>query len=79
MTDNMFHKIAFQAWTRFKDEKRRDRLFETRHLDFWVGAYVALHAAEHPEADHVGGCISMIIAIRGWREVARIAKEEGWQ
>ena len=79
MTDNMFHKIAHQAWSRFKDEKPKGKLFETRHFDFWVGAYGALHAAAHPEADHVGGCISMIISVRGWSEVARIAKDEGWE
>lgn len=78
MTDNLYHKIAKQAYNRFKDVKPKGKAFEERHFEFWVGAYIALLETGHNEAEHVGGFIHLIIATCGWKEVERIAKTEGW-
>lgn len=78
MTDNLYHKIAKQAYNRFKDVKPKGKAFENAHFEFWIGTYVTAKTIGHPEMEHLARCIHLIIATRGWSEVARIAKTEGW-
>lgn len=52
--------------------KKRDDMA----LEFMVGAYAALAAAKHPEAEHVGAVVAMVICTRGFSEVKKIAEAE---
>ena len=51
--------------------KKRDELA----IEFLIGAATALQNAEHPEANHVLNCVAMIIVVRGYAEVKRIAMD----
>jgi hypothetical protein len=44
-------------------------------LAFFIGAATVLQNLDHPEAGHVLGCVSMILTVRGYGEVVKVAKE----
>lgn len=50
--------------------KRRDEAA----LDFICGWAGAMADAKHPELNHITNCLAMIIAVRGYAEVKRIAE-----
>lgn len=49
---------------------------DTAAIEFMVGAYAALTATEHPEANHVGTNLQLVICTRGYSEVKRVAEKE---
>lgn len=71
---NMLQKLCTKFVERsealgLKGKKREEACFE-----FMCGAATALQVAEHPEAEHVTNVVAMIISVRGYLEVAMIAK-----
>lgn len=51
--------------------KKRDELA----IEFLIGAATALQVSNHEEANHVLNCVAMIICVRGYGEVKRIADD----
>lgn len=50
--------------------KARDRAL----MDYWAGAYSALRDTGHEHADWVGRVGAMILSVRGYSELERLAK-----
>lgn len=72
---NMFQTLCVRFVERVEHLGLKGQKREAECLAFFVGAATALQAIEHPEAEHVTGCTHLIIASRGYMEVARVAKE----
>lgn len=72
---NTFQSLccAFVERAEYLGLKGKNREIEC--LGFFVGAATALQNTNHPDAGHVLGCVSMILTVRGYGEVARVAKE----
>ena len=72
---NMLQRLCIQFVERAEyfelKGKNRDKLA----IEFLVGTATALQNAEHPEANHVLNCVAMIIVVRGYAEVKRIAMD----
>lgn len=49
---------------------------DTAAIEFMVGAFAALEASKHPEANHVGTYTQLAICTRGYSEVKRVAEAE---
>lgn len=72
---NMFQTLCVQFVERVEQFGLKGKARETECFGFFVGAATVLQNIDHPEAGHVLGCVSMILSVRGYIEVARVAKE----
>jgi hypothetical protein len=74
-TMNMFQKLCCQFVERANYLGLKGKSREVECLAFMVGAATVLQNTDHPEAGHVLGCVSMILTVRGYSEVVRVAME----
>ena len=70
---NAVQKIATLITQRANSNGWKGRKGDELSYEAWVGAYMGMTAAEHPETEHVGTIVSMIIAVRGLSETRKIA------
>ncbi len=72
---NMFQTLCIQFVERAEYLGLKGKAREAQCLSFFVGAATVLQNLNHPEAGHVLGCVSMILTVRGYGEVVKVAKE----
>lgn len=48
---------------------------DAKALEFFLGAWMALAAINHPSASTIGNFTSMVISVRGTAELKRLVKE----
>jgi hypothetical protein len=72
---NMFQTLCVQFVERAEYLGLKGKAREAQCLSFFVGAATALQNIDHPEAGHLLGCTSMILTVRGYGEVVKVAKE----
>ena len=72
---NMFQTLCCQFVERVETIGLKGKARETECFAFFIGASTVLQNLDHPEAGHVLGCVSMILSVRGYGEVARVAKD----
>jgi hypothetical protein len=71
---NMLQKLSIKFVERATALNLKGKARDNECLSFFVGAHAAMEMADHPEAEYVKTCGALIICIRGYGEVARIAK-----
>lgn len=76
---NMLQTLCTRFVERAEHFDMKGKKRDEKAIEFLVGAASALQATDHPEYSHVINCVALIICVRGYAEVKRIAdmaKEE---
>ena len=71
---NMLQTLCTRFVERAEHFEMKGKKRDEKAIEFLVGAATALQAINHPEANHVTNCVAMIICVRGYMEVKRIAE-----
>lgn len=72
---NMLQKLCVKFVTRAENFSMKGKKRDELAIEFLVGAASALQEINHPEYEHVINCVAMIICVRGYGEVKRIADD----
>ncbi len=67
LAENFLARAATQRWKKPKADEQA--------LEFFLGAYTALEAVEHPEAQKVLQFTTFLLATRGTAELRQVARQ----
>lgn len=70
---NMLQTLCVKFVERAEHFNLKGKKRDEQAIEFLVGAATALQVSNHPEANHVLNCVAIIICVRGYAEVKRIA------